>query len=133
MRGRAVLGFRVRAGAQVARLGEPRAGDDAAVTALAFGPMGNLLAAGHANGDVAFWELKRAGWECVRALREAHVTAVSAAAFVAGGGAAVATADTRGRVVLHNVSAYLSLTALLAGAPTAACAQMLTVLRCPTE
>lgn len=48
-------------------------------------------------------------------LAEAHVTAVSAAAFVAGATAAVVTADTRGRVVLHNVSAYLSLTALLAG------------------
>ncbi|KAK9840784.1 hypothetical protein WJX81_004448 [Elliptochloris bilobata] len=100
---------------QVARLGEPRAGDDAAVTAMAFGPMGNLLAVGHANGDVAFWELKRTGWECVKALKEAHVTAVSAAAFVAGAAAAVVTADTRGRVVLHNVSVYLSLTGLLAG------------------
>ena len=51
------------------------------------------------------------------AAAEAHVTAVSATTFVAGAAAAVMTADTRGRVVLHNVSAYLSLTALLAGAP----------------
>ncbi len=36
---------------------------------MAFGPMGNLLAVGHANGDVAFWELKRTGWECVKALK----------------------------------------------------------------
>jgi len=42
------------------------------VTALAFGPVGNLLAVGHANGDVAFWELKRAGWECVKALKGAR-------------------------------------------------------------
>jgi len=208
------------------------------VTALAFGPVGNLLAVGHANGDVAFWELKRAGWECVKALKgartkpsldpalhwtgpaphaqalltppcaggvarrnrwhasraimlyvraaclaphyeppaalsvaarsvsrmpsrarrpplrdvvqsvvhaapthvparspgrarmhwrrrayadapppaETHVTPVCAAAFVAGAAAVAVTADTRGRVVLHNVTAYLSLTALLAGA-----------------
>jgi len=44
------------------------------------------------------------------------VTPVCAAAFVAGAAAVAVTADTRGRVVLHNVSAYLSLTALLAGA-----------------
>ena len=38
---------------------------------MAFGPMGTLLAVGHANGDVAFWELKRSGWECVKALKGA--------------------------------------------------------------
>ncbi len=226
------------------RLGDAGAGPPAStrgaaqVTALAFGPVGNLLAVGHANGDVAFWELKRAGWECVKALKgartkpsldpalhwtgpaphaqalltppcaggvarrnrwhasraimlyvraaclaphyeppaalsvaarsvsrmpsrarrpplrdvvqsvvhaapthvparspgrarmhwrrrayadapppaETHVTPVCAAAFVAGAAAVAVTADTRGRVVLHNVTAYLSLTALLAGA-----------------
>lgn len=49
---------------QVSKLGEPRAGDDVAVSALAFSPLGNILAVGHANGDIAFWELRRAGWEC---------------------------------------------------------------------
>jgi len=49
---------------QVMKLGEPRAGDEAAVSALAFSPLGNILAVGHANGDIAFWELRRSGWEC---------------------------------------------------------------------
>lgn len=57
---------------QVMRLGEPRAGDEAAVTALAFSPLGNLLLAGHADGDVAFWELKRAGWECAKTVKGAR-------------------------------------------------------------
>ena len=49
---------------QVSKLGEPRAGDDVAVSTMAFSPLGNILAVGHANGDIAFWELRRAGWEC---------------------------------------------------------------------
>jgi hypothetical protein len=53
------------------RLGEPRQGDDVAVTALGFAPSGNLLGVGHANGDVAFWELKRSGWECAKAVKGA--------------------------------------------------------------
>lgn len=57
---------------QVMRLGEPRAGDEAAVSALAFSPLGNLLLAGHADGDVAFWELKRTGWECAKTVKGAH-------------------------------------------------------------
>ena len=60
-----------------------------AVTALAFSPTGTLLAAGHADGDVSFWELRgRAGWECVRAVRDAHVSPVSALAWVEVPGAA---------------------------------------------
>ena len=53
------------------RLGEPRAGDDAAVTALGFSPLGNLVGVGHANGDVAFWELKRSGWELAKTVKGA--------------------------------------------------------------
>ena len=51
------------------KLGEPRPGDDAAVSALAFSPLGNVLAVGHANGDIAFWELRRAGWECGKVVK----------------------------------------------------------------
>ena len=65
----------------------------AAVTALAFSPAGTLLAAGHADGDVSFWELRgRAGWACVRAVRDAHVSPVTGLAWAevpgsaAGGG-----------------------------------------------
>ena len=54
---------------QVMKLGEPRPGDDAAVSALAFSPLGNVLAVGHANGDIAFWELRRAGWECGKVVK----------------------------------------------------------------
>ena len=58
-------------GVQVMRLGEPRAGDDAAVTAIGFSPLGNLVGMGHANGDVAFWELKRSGWELAKTVKGA--------------------------------------------------------------
>ena len=51
------------------KLGEPRAGDEAAVSALAFSPLGNILAVGHANGDIAFWELRRSGWECGKVVK----------------------------------------------------------------
>lgn len=57
---------------QVMRLGEPRHGDDVAVTALGFSCSGNLLGVGHANGDIAFWELKRSGWECAKAVKSAR-------------------------------------------------------------
>ena len=30
---------------------------------------GSILLVGHANGDVNFWELKRAAWECVKPIR----------------------------------------------------------------
>ena len=55
--------------AQVMKLGEARTGDEGGVSALGFSPAGNLLGVGHANGDVAFWELKRTGWECVKAVK----------------------------------------------------------------
>lgn len=58
--------------AQVSKLGEPRAGDDVAVSALTFSPLGNILAVGHANGDIAFWELRRAGWECGKLVKGQH-------------------------------------------------------------
>lgn len=51
------------------KLAEPKQGDDYAVSALAFSPLGNLLGVGHANGDVAFWELKRTGWECAKTVK----------------------------------------------------------------
>lgn len=50
---------------------------------------------------------------------EAHVTAVVGCAFLEGGNAAeraaALTCDSRGRLVHHNVSAYLSITNFLAG------------------
>lgn len=51
------------------RLGEARPGDGVEVSALGFSPAGNLLGVGHANGDVAFWELKRSGWECAKTVK----------------------------------------------------------------
>ncbi len=51
---------------QVLKLGEPKAGDEAAVSALAFSLQGSMLAVGHADGDIAFWELRRGGFECIR-------------------------------------------------------------------
>eukprot|EP00891_Asterochloris_glomerata_P005110 jgi/Astpho2/5110/Aster-x0236 len=76
---------------------------------------GSILLAGHANGDVNFWELKRAAWECVKPIRDAHVTAVTSCCFLEGPSMMALTADSRGRLVFHNVSGYLSLTAMLAG------------------
>ena len=50
---------------------------------------------------------------------DGHVTAVVACCFLESGAsserAAALTADSRGRLLYHNVSAYLSLTAMLAG------------------
>ncbi len=51
---------------QVLKLGEPKAGDEAAVSAMAFSPQGSMLVVGHADGDIAFWELRRGGFECTR-------------------------------------------------------------------
>ncbi len=53
------------------KLGEPRPGDGVEVSALGFSPLGNILGVGHANGDVAFWELKRSGWECAKTVKGA--------------------------------------------------------------
>ncbi|CAL8466179.1 g5715 [Coccomyxa elongata] len=107
------------AGPKVMKLGEPRPGDGVEVSALGFSPLGNILGVGHANGDVAFWELKRSGWECAKTVKEAHVTAVVGCAFLEGGNASerstALTCDSRGRLVYHNVSAYLSITNFLAG------------------
>ena len=33
---------------------------------MAFSPQGSMLAVGHADGDIAFWELRRGGFECIR-------------------------------------------------------------------
>ena len=51
-------------------------------------------------------------WPC----RDAHVTAVTSCCFMEGQSMVALTADSRGRLVFHNVSGYLSLTAMLAGA-----------------
>lgn len=56
---------------QVMKLGDPRPSDGAEVSALGFSPAGNLLGVGHANGDVAFWELRHSGWECVKTVKGA--------------------------------------------------------------
>ena len=155
------------------KLGEPRPGDDAAVSALAFSPLGNVLAVGHANGDIAFWELRRAGWECGKVVKggqefsgssicdlltpscrmpggwrmpsdstcvgplknsgealkihihqvavsaDAHVTTVVACTFLEGSSSTerstALSSDSRGRLVFHNVTGYLSITNFIAG------------------
>jgi hypothetical protein len=56
---------------QVMKLGDPRPSDGAEVSALGFSPAGNLLGVGHANGDVAFWELRHSGWDCVKTVKGA--------------------------------------------------------------
>ena len=53
---------------------------------------------------------------CGLPCRDAHVTAVTSCCFLEGQGMMALTADSRGRLVFHNVSGYLSLTAMLAGA-----------------
>ena len=78
---------------------------------------GNLLLAGHANGDVVFWEFKRSGWETVKAFKDAHTSPVASATFVEGSTQLALTGDARGRLVSHNVTAYLSITAIFAGRP----------------
>eukprot|EP00884_Botryococcus_braunii_P022622 jgi/Botrbrau1/9043/Bobra.0376s0020.2 len=100
---------------RVIQVGEGGSRDTEAVTCLAFSPMGNLLMVGHANGDVALWELKKQGWEIAKTIKDAHVTAVIQCAFLEGQAGGALTADSRGRLVHHNIHAYLSLTAMLAG------------------
>ena len=76
---------------------------------------GNILLAGHANGEVNIWEFKRTGWEVVKAIKDAHASAVTTAAFLEGNTQLALTGDAKGRLVSHNVSAYLSITSIFAG------------------
>ena len=94
----------------------PRGG--AAITALAVTGGGGLLLTGAADGDVTLWEARRVGWDPVRRVRDAHVTAVTAAVFVAGAASAGAalTLDGRGRLVHHPPPGVLSLAGALVGA-----------------
>ena len=73
------------------------------------------MLAGHANGEVNLWEFKRTGWEAVKAIKDAHASAVTCATFVEGTANLALTADAKGRLVSHNVSAYLSITSIFAG------------------
>lgn len=61
----------------------------------------------------------------MHACADGHVTAVVAVAFLEGGASsercAALSADSRGRLLFHAVSSYLSLTAMLAGARARAC------------
>ncbi len=84
---------------------------------MAMPMQGNLLLAGHANGEVNFWEFKRTGWEVVKAIKDAHASAVTTAAFVEGNAQLALTGDAAGRLVSHNVTAYLSITSIFAGKP----------------
>ncbi|KAK9804391.1 hypothetical protein WJX72_010740 [[Myrmecia] bisecta] len=99
----------------ILQLGEPKTRDDGGVSCLAFSPQGNLLVVGHADGDVAFWEFRRSAWEPAKIIKDAHVTAVVAVAFVEGPQACALSADSRGRIMFHPVSGYLSLTAMFTG------------------
>ncbi|KAA6422788.1 MAG: hypothetical protein FRX49_07323 [Trebouxia sp. A1-2] len=91
--------------ARVVQLGEARPEDNA----------GNILLAGHANGEINLWEFKRTGWEAVKAIKDAHASAVTSATFVEGSAQLALTADAKGRLVSHNVTAYLSITSIFAG------------------
>ena len=76
---------------------------------------GNILLVGHASGEVVLWEFKRTGWEAVKALKDAHSTPVTNAAFLESSSQLAISGDAKGRVVLHNVTAYLSITSMFAG------------------
>ena len=82
---------------------------------------GNILLAGHANGEVNLWEFKRTGWEAVKAIKDAHASAVTSATFVEGSAQLALTADAKGRLVSHNVTAYLSITSIFAGMESYRC------------
>ncbi|KAL0030409.1 hypothetical protein WJX79_001821 [Trebouxia sp. C0005] len=100
--------------ARVVQLGEARP-EDNAVSSMAFSLQGNILLAGHANGEINLWEFKRTGWEAVKAIKDAHASAVTSATFVEGSAQLALTADAKGRLVSHNVTAYLSITSIFAG------------------
>jgi len=64
---------------------------------------------------INLWEFKRTGWEAVKAIKDAHASAVTSATFVEGSAQLALTADAKGRLVSHNVTAYLSITSIFAG------------------
>ena len=76
---------------------------------------GNILLVGHATGEVVLWEFKRTGWETVKALKDAHNSPVTTAAFLESSSQLAISGDAKGRLVLHNVTAYLSITSIFAG------------------
>lgn len=76
---------------------------------------GNILLVGHANGEINLWEFKRTGWEGVKAIKDAHTGAVTTAAFLESSSQLAVSGDAKGRLVLHNVTAYLSITSIFAG------------------
>ena len=53
------------------QLGEPKAQEQEAVCSLAFSRTGTLLLAGHAGGDVVFWEWHRTVWQSVKHVKGA--------------------------------------------------------------
>ena len=76
---------------------------------------GNILLVGHASGEVVLWEFKRTGWEAVKAVKDAHTAPLTTAAFLESSSQLAITGDAKGRLVLHNVTAYLSITSIFAG------------------
>ena len=66
---------------QVVQLGQVSLREDAAVTSLAFSLQGSILVAGHASGDVNFWEFRRVAWECVKSVQDVHVSPIVQARF----------------------------------------------------
>ena len=51
----------------------------------------------------------------MKAIKDAHASAVTTAAFLEGNAQLALTGDAKGRLVSHNVSAYLSITSIFAG------------------
>lgn len=76
---------------------------------------GNILLVGHASGELVLWEFKRTGWEAVKALKDAHTAPVTTAAFLESSSQLAITGDAKGRLVLHNVTAYLSIASIFTG------------------
>lgn len=76
---------------------------------------GNILLVGHASGEIVLWEFKRSGWETVKALKDAHSAPITSAAFLESSSQVAISGDAKGRLMLHNVTAYLSITSIFAG------------------
>ena len=62
----------------------------------------------------------------VKAVKDAHASAVTTATFLESSAQLALSGDARGRLVSHNVTAYLSITSIFAGV----CAQRGTISLC---
>ena len=49
-------------------------GSSSPITCLAFNTLATLMVAGHARGDVVFWERRRDAWEVAKSVRGERIT-----------------------------------------------------------